>query len=359
MSRAWLAANRALFARRMVVLYCDLDERRLLPAILPKAFKVKRINALSDLEPHRLEQITGVWNRKLASRNVGERFEKGAHLWLVECEDELAGYGWTLRGRTIEPYYFPLTPEDVHFFDFHIFPGYRGRGLNPLLVGHMLERLAKDGNRRAFIEAAEWNHPQLNSLRKTPFRRLGLASIRRTLSRTSVSWTGKTSRLEQIENGRSDVLRPMNNPEQKTCEPPKPVKLHHIGFVVRSIEKSGESFARSLGATWDGNIVFDPLQRVRVTFVEGAHPNDCLIELVEPGEPESPVSEFLERGGGLHHLCYEVDDIAAHLTFCKSVGTIVIRQPVPAVAFGGRRIAWALTRKRLLVEYLESRPVAL
>jgi methylmalonyl-CoA/ethylmalonyl-CoA epimerase len=136
--------------------------------------------------------------------------------------------------------------------------------------------------------------------------------------------------------------------------PPGGAKLHHIGFVVSSIEESAESLARSLSAKWDGRIVFDPLQGVRVTFLTGAHHNDSQIELVEPGSPNSPVSQFLSRGGGLHHLCYEVDDLESHLSFCKSVGTKVIRPPVPAVAFEGRRIAWALTRKRLLVEYLES-----
>jgi len=147
----------------------------------------------------------------------------------------------------------------------------------------------------------------------------------------------------------------MSSPSQPPFQPLGEVKLHHIGFVVVSIEESGVSFARSLGATWDGNIIFDPLQKVRVTFLKGAHDNDALIELVEPGGEDSPVTQFLERGGGLHHLCYEVGDLDAHLDFCKSVGTLLIRKPVPAVAFGGRRIAWALTRKRLLVEYLERR----
>jgi methylmalonyl-CoA/ethylmalonyl-CoA epimerase len=135
--------------------------------------------------------------------------------------------------------------------------------------------------------------------------------------------------------------------------PPGQVKLHHIGFVLASIEESAESFARSLGATWDGNIIFDPLQKVRVTFLQGAHVSDSLIELVEPRGLDSPVSRFLERGGGLHHLCYEVENLEAHLAFCKSVGMIILRPPVPAVAFGGRQIAWALTKKRLLVEFLE------
>jgi len=78
-----------------------------------------------------------------------------------------------------------------------------------------------------------------------------------------------------------------------------------------------------------------------------------LVELVEPGGPESPVSRFVERGGGLHHLCYEVKDLDSHLRFCRSVGTMIIRPPVHAMAFGGRRIAWGVTRKRLLMELLE------
>lgn len=147
----------------------------------------------------------------------------------------------------------------------------------------------------------------------------------------------------------------MNNGSTQLPQPPGRVRLHHIGYVVASIEESGDSFARSLGAKWNRNIVFDPLQNVRVTFLEGATATDSLVELVEPGGPGSPVSRFLERGGGLHHLCYEVDALDEHLGFCKAVGTIVIKSPVPAVAFGGRRIAWAVTKKRLLVEFLESK----
>jgi methylmalonyl-CoA/ethylmalonyl-CoA epimerase len=145
----------------------------------------------------------------------------------------------------------------------------------------------------------------------------------------------------------------MGNKPLESLRPPDHQKLHHIGFVVDSIQENAESFALSVGATWDGNIVFDPVQKVHVTFFRGHNPTDPLIELVEPGGPESPVSQFLKRGGGLHHLCYEVKDLDSHLRFCQSVGTIIIRPPVPAVAFGGRRIAWVVTKKRLLMEFLE------
>jgi len=146
----------------------------------------------------------------------------------------------------------------------------------------------------------------------------------------------------------------MNSEElgSRLCPPDHP-KLHHIGFVVSSIQQSAESFIQSLGASWDGKITFDPVQKVRVSFFQGRNTADPLIELVEPGESESRVSRFLERGGGLHHLCYEVENLDAHLTFCKSVGTIIIRPPVPAVAFDGRRIAWGISKRKLLMEFLE------
>lgn len=131
------------------------------------------------------------------------------------------------------------------------------------------------------------------------------------------------------------------------------MRLHHFGFVVSSIEKSAESFARSMTATWDEKIIFDPIQQVRVSFFQASNNADPLIELVEPGQPDSPVSRFLEQGGGLHHLCYEVTDLESHLKLSKSAGNITIRQPVPAVAFGGRRIAWVITKNRLLIEFLE------
>lgn len=135
--------------------------------------------------------------------------------------------------------------------------------------------------------------------------------------------------------------------------PPGQVKLHHIGFVLASIEESAASIATSLGATWDENIILDPLQNVRVSFLQGFDNRDALIELVEPHGPQSPVSQFLEKGGGLHHLCYEVENLESHLEFCRLGKTVVIRPPVPAIAFDGRRIAWAVTAKKILLEFLE------
>ena len=130
-------------------------------------------------------------------------------------------------------------------------------------------------------------------------------------------------------------------------------RLHHVGFVVSDIETQAKAFARSIGADWDTNIFDDPLQRVRVSFLRTACPQDALIELVQPAGEGSPVLNFLKKGGGLHHLCYEVIDLEGHLANVRDQGAIVVKRPLPAVAFDYRRIAWVLTKQKLLLEFLE------
>jgi|SRR5579863_4393982 len=129
--------------------------------------------------------------------------------------------------------------------------------------------------------------------------------------------------------------------------------FHHIGFVVASIANSVQGFIEVLQAEWDGVIFHDPNQSAKVTFLRGKHPGIPLLELVEPAGESSPVVPFLKKGGGLHHLCYEVADLEKQLAFCRSRGALIARPPLPAVAFGGRRIAWVYTKNKLLLEYLE------
>jgi methylmalonyl-CoA/ethylmalonyl-CoA epimerase len=130
-------------------------------------------------------------------------------------------------------------------------------------------------------------------------------------------------------------------------------RLHHIGYVVKSIPEAAPRFMAALDLTWDEQIFHDPVQTVHVTFLSHRSATEPLIELVQPESDDSRVTAFLKRGGGLHHFCYEVDSLAAQLEHIQSVGGIVLHQPTPAVAFGGREIAWACTRDRLLIEYLQ------
>jgi methylmalonyl-CoA/ethylmalonyl-CoA epimerase len=129
--------------------------------------------------------------------------------------------------------------------------------------------------------------------------------------------------------------------------------FHHVGFVVASIQKTVKEFASSLGAQWDGVIVHDPNQKVCVTFLQSSNPADPLFELIEPAGEDSPVLISARKGGGIHHVCYAVDSLEEQLERCRSQRALVVRRSTPAVAFGGRRVAWVYTRNKLLIEYLE------
>jgi|SRR5579862_9288407 len=131
-------------------------------------------------------------------------------------------------------------------------------------------------------------------------------------------------------------------------------RLHHIGFVVADLEASAPGMARALMTEWNKEVIIDPLQRVKVTFLCGGYQSP-LIELVEPLGDESPVRRFLiEKRGGLHHLCYEVLSLEKNLARIRAGGGVIVSRPKPAVAFGGRPIAWAMTREKLLLEFLQA-----
>jgi ribosomal protein S18 acetylase RimI-like enzyme len=214
--RCGQAAKRMVFASRMVVFYCDLSAGSLRREDACVGLKAEQICVPAELcEQHR-EQILNLWNPNLAARKIQERFERGARLWVAECEGRLAGFGWTLRGQTIEPYYFPLGPDDVHLFDFHVFAEYRGRGINPYLISQILDGSATNGARRAFIEAAEWNDAQLRSLRKSAFRRLGSVRSFSILGHTIALWT-RSDTITQMHKGpepTDQILRTARSNEQ-------------------------------------------------------------------------------------------------------------------------------------------------
>ncbi|MDP9112105.1 MAG: VOC family protein [Acidobacteriota bacterium] len=130
-------------------------------------------------------------------------------------------------------------------------------------------------------------------------------------------------------------------------------RLHHVGFVVADIEAGMPAFCHSMSATWDGRIFEDPQQGVKVAFL-AVRPGEAQIELVQPAGEPSPVMHFLQdKGGGMHHLCYEVADLDRSLAAWKGRGAIIAKRPKPAVAFDGRRIAWILTAEKVLIEFLE------
>ena len=99
------------------------------------------------------------------------------------------------------------------------------------------------------------------------------------------------------------------------------MKLHHIGIVVESIQKSLGELTKYLDfeSTTMPSLVGS--QKVNICFLKT---NNVFLELIEPAEENSPISNFIKKGGGFHHLCFEVDDIHLELEKMKENGAHII-----------------------------------
>ena len=99
-------------------------------------------------------------------------------------------------------------------------------------------------------------------------------------------------------------------------------RLNHVAIAVRDIAKASEVYRKTLGANVSA-VVPLPAHGVNTVFV--TLPN-TKIELLEPLGADSPIAKFLERNpdGGIHHVCYEVDDILAARDKLKAEGARVL-----------------------------------
>jgi methylmalonyl-CoA/ethylmalonyl-CoA epimerase len=102
-------------------------------------------------------------------------------------------------------------------------------------------------------------------------------------------------------------------------------KINHIAIAVNNIEEAAKFYKNVLGLTLTG-IEVVTAQKTKVGFFKIGESN---IELVQPAEPDSPVAKFLEtKGQGIHHICFEVDDIETEVkVFLEKGATMIDQKP--------------------------------
>ncbi len=136
------------------------------------------------------------------------------------------------------------------------------------------------------------------------------------------------------------------------------LRIHHMGVAVRDIESASRFYQSFMGLHRIGGVTEDPLQGVCVLFMspdKNADLSSCmLLELVGPIGEDSPINRTLDRGVAGYHACYEVVDLDGAVEELAGAGAVLVRAPLPAVAFGGRRIAWLFLPNHHLVELLET-----
>ena len=113
-------------------------------------------------------------------------------------------------------------------------------------------------------------------------------------------------------------------------------RLNHVAIAVPDIEDAAAIYRDTLGATVSPAVP-QPDHGVTTIFIE--LPN-TKIELLEPLGDESPIAGFLEKNtsGGVHHICYEVDDIAAARDRLVADGLRVLGSGEPKIGAHGKPV---------------------
>jgi LAO/AO transport system kinase len=110
--------------------------------------------------------------------------------------------------------------------------------------------------------------------------------------------------------------------------------IDHLGIAVRELQGAIEAY-EAAGFTVE-RIEEVPTEKVRAAFLPAG---DAHLELLEPTDPSSVIARFLEKRGGIHHVCFRVPDIEAALARLKAAGVALIDES-PRPGAGGCRVAF-------------------
>ncbi len=113
-------------------------------------------------------------------------------------------------------------------------------------------------------------------------------------------------------------------------------KLNHVAIAVRDMAAAAKVYRDTLGAEVSAAVA-QPDHGVTTVFI--TLPN-TKIELLEPLGAASPIAKFLDRNpdGGIHHVCYEVDDIVAARERLKAGGARVLGDGEPKIGAHGKPV---------------------
>jgi methylmalonyl-CoA/ethylmalonyl-CoA epimerase len=124
------------------------------------------------------------------------------------------------------------------------------------------------------------------------------------------------------------------------------IRLHHVGYVVRDLERYAASMP---GLSLEREVV-DPVQNARIALYGVG--DASRIELIQPFDESAFTWAHLERTGeGMHHICYEGIGADAIDNYLRQYRLMRVRGPVHAPLFD-RDVIFTVTRQRAIVEFI-------
>jgi methylmalonyl-CoA/ethylmalonyl-CoA epimerase len=130
------------------------------------------------------------------------------------------------------------------------------------------------------------------------------------------------------------------------------MKIDHICFAVKDISEGISYWESVFGYRQMTEVVQNSLQKVKVAFL--CKDDSVLVKLIEPLEENLSLVNFVNRGGGFHHLCFRVKSMERKLKELKDKGLITLVPPQPGEAFNNHEIAFLLAKYGLNIELIDT-----
>jgi methylmalonyl-CoA/ethylmalonyl-CoA epimerase len=130
------------------------------------------------------------------------------------------------------------------------------------------------------------------------------------------------------------------------------MKIDHICFAVKDLNEGVAYWEKVFGYSRMTETVENSIQKVKVTFLR--KDDSLLVKLIEPSEGNQSLQNFVNRGGGFHHLCFRCSDIKEEMRELNAKGLITLVPPQPGEAFNNHDIAFMLARFGLNMELIDT-----
>jgi methylmalonyl-CoA/ethylmalonyl-CoA epimerase len=127
------------------------------------------------------------------------------------------------------------------------------------------------------------------------------------------------------------------------------ITLHHTGFIVDNIDEYEKKMFFERKVT----DVIDDIQNARLSLYENYCNTNVFIELIQPlNEKAFTMNALTKHGNHFNHFCYSVDSVEEMKEVAANSKLISILEPIPAILFDNKKVAFYYGRNRQVIEFL-------
>ena len=130
------------------------------------------------------------------------------------------------------------------------------------------------------------------------------------------------------------------------------MEIDHICFAVRDIHEGITYWTEVFEYRQMTEVIENSLQKVKVVFM--SKNDSLLVKLIEPVAENQSLINFVNKGGGYHHICFRCNNIAETVSDLNAKGLLTLVSPQPGEAFNNHDIAFLLGKYGMNIELIDT-----